>query len=74
VREVVQRTRTAARRLGLGQAYEIEIEGESGRLLITPSELGAAALLSRAPLTSRHAQTLRELIGVGESRGSGGAS
>lgn len=49
VREVAQRSRAAARRLGLGSVVEIELEGATGSLLVLPHEAGVAAVQSSAP-------------------------
>ena len=48
VREVAQRSRAAARRLGLGSVVEIELEGATGSLLVLPHEAGVAAVQSSA--------------------------
>ena len=64
VREIVGSCRTAARRLGLGQAHEVRIEGDFGTLLVAPGELGAAALWCVADVTRRHEEGLRELAGA----------
>jgi hypothetical protein len=65
VREVVMCCRTAARRLGLGQATEVRLEGEYGTLLVSPGELGSAALWCEGDqVTRRHEQALRDLAGI----------
>ncbi|MEO6711614.1 MAG: roadblock/LC7 domain-containing protein, partial [Planctomycetota bacterium] len=64
VREVVQKSRTAARRLGLGQAVEITLEGEFGHLLVSPGDLGAAALWSARPTSERLRQELADLTAM----------
>lgn len=71
VREVVVRSQTAARRLGLGHALEIELEGDFGRLSVQPNVLGYAALWSAHPITDRQRQQLAELAGAGESEDDG---
>lgn len=48
VREVAQRSRAAARRMGLGSVSEVELEGASGSLLVVPHESGVAAVQSSA--------------------------
>ncbi|MBM3988321.1 MAG: hypothetical protein FJ294_10260 [Planctomycetes bacterium] len=48
VREVAQRSRAAARRMGLGSAVEVELEGRSGSLLVLPHDAGVAAVQSSA--------------------------
>lgn len=64
VREVVQKSRTAARRLGLGQAYEVVLEGDFGNLQVVPGELGAAAIWSSRPLSARQRQELIDLTAL----------
>ncbi len=64
VREVVQKSRTAARRLGLGQAIEVTLEGDFGHLQVCPGDLGAAALWSARPPTARIRQELVELTAL----------
>ncbi len=61
VREVVQKSRTAARRLGLGQALEITLEGDFGLLHVVPGDLGSAALWSTRPVSARMRQELTDL-------------
>jgi hypothetical protein len=61
VREVVQKSRTAARRLGLGQALEVTLEGDFGHLHVAPGDLCAAAVWSTRPLTARMRQELTDL-------------
>jgi tetratricopeptide (TPR) repeat protein len=63
-REVVTRSRAAARRLGLGQAHEIEIEGDFGHLVAVPGALGAAAIWSNAPLRDRERRALAALASL----------
>src|SRR6185436_44859 len=54
VREIVQSCRSAARRLGLGQAQEARLEGSFGTLLVAPGELGSGALWCTGGVTRRH--------------------
>lgn len=64
VREVVQKSSAAARRLGLGQANEILLQGDFGTLLITPSERAAAAAWTRGEPDGRHRRALIDLAGL----------
>jgi predicted regulator of Ras-like GTPase activity (Roadblock/LC7/MglB family) len=64
VRDIVSSCRTAARKLGLGQAHEVRIEGEFGTLLVAPSEQGSGALWCLGGITRRHDECLRELAGA----------
>lgn len=61
VREIVSSCRTAARKLGLGQASEARIEGDFGTLLIAPSEAGSGAVWCTGEVTRRHEEGLRDL-------------
>ena len=63
IREVVQKSRTAARRLGLGAASEVLLEGDFGSLLIAPAEAGSAAVWCTGEIGERHRRALRELVG-----------
>ncbi|MCE9595859.1 MAG: hypothetical protein K8S98_16850 [Planctomycetes bacterium] len=64
VREVVQKSAGAARRLGLGQATEISLEGDFGTLLISPGELASAAIWMHKAPDERHRRALTELAGL----------
>ncbi|MFN0242777.1 MAG: tetratricopeptide repeat protein [Planctomycetota bacterium] len=64
VREIVQSCKSAARRLGLGQAQEVRLEGSFGTLLVAPGELGSGALWCVGPVTRRHEEGLRDLAGL----------
>lgn len=68
VRDVVTRTRTAARRLGLGQAFEVSVEGSFGSLLVSPDDHGAAALWSTSQIQPAQYAALFELAGAALNR------
>ncbi len=65
VREVIARSQSASRRLGLGQPTELRLEGDFGTLLLSPGESGAAAMwtTTRSP-SERDKALLRDLAGV----------
>ncbi|MEM7517113.1 MAG: hypothetical protein AAF368_09355, partial [Planctomycetota bacterium] len=63
IREILQSTRSAARRLGLGQPHEVQLEGEFGHLHCVAGELGSSALWSKRPVTARQVEACRELAG-----------
>ncbi len=66
VREVVQRSRSAGRRLGLGALLEVEIEGSFGSVLIVPGESGAAAVCTSLPTIPEELRSrVRSLQGAG---------
>jgi tetratricopeptide (TPR) repeat protein len=66
VREVISMCRTASRRMGLGQPFEVRVEGDFGTLLIAPGEIASGALWCRGSVSHRHERALRELAGVAE--------
>jgi hypothetical protein len=74
VREVVAQCRTAARRLGLGQAREVVVEGDFGSLLVVAGGASSGALwLERAP-TRHHRELVLNLVGAtGHDNDEGGA-
>lgn len=63
VREVVQVSRMTARRLGLGQALEIQVEGSFGSLLVVPAEQGAGAIWRDGPVLEAHQRYMAGLVG-----------
>jgi tetratricopeptide (TPR) repeat protein len=66
VREIVQKSRSTSRRLGLGSPVEIEIEGEFGSVFIAPADQSSAAVWCKQPqVPDRYRQTVRELVGAG---------
>jgi hypothetical protein len=67
VREILHASRGAARRLGLGQAAEVRIEGDFGTLLALPGELGAGALWLAGEVSRRHEEGLRDLAAAATS-------
>lgn len=64
MREMVQSSRTAARRLGLGAAVEVRLEGDFGSLLVAPSDHSAAALWCNGPILPWQEQALLDLSGM----------
>ncbi len=67
VREILHASRSAARRLGLGQTSEVRLEGDFGTLLAIPGELGAGALWIAGEVTRRHQEGLRDLAAAATS-------
>ena len=65
VREIVQSSRTAARRLGLGQAIDIRLEGDFGQCAVAPGELGSGALWCDSKVPQKYETTLFRLVGAG---------
>lgn len=64
VREIVTQCRNASRRLGLGQAMEVRIEGDFGTLMVAPGDVGSGALWCAGTLTHRHDDALRDLAAI----------
>jgi tetratricopeptide (TPR) repeat protein len=62
VREVVHASRTTARRLGLGQGIEVQLEGDFGTLLVAYGDDGTAALWNRDPVNETHQRSLAALV------------
>ena len=61
VRSVLQASRGAARRLGLGQVHRVELEGSFGTLTVAPGEMDAGAVWCKGALP---ATTERGLLGL----------
>jgi tetratricopeptide (TPR) repeat protein len=62
VREVVQASRTTARRLGLGRGVEVQLEGDFGVLLVAHGDDGCAALWHEGPVNEGHQRSLSALV------------
>jgi tetratricopeptide (TPR) repeat protein len=62
VRELVKSTRSACRRLGLGQPLDIQLEGQFGFLSIRAGSLGAAAIWTEGPPGARTDDALASLV------------
>ena len=70
VSEILQASRSAARRLGLGQPLEVRLEGDYGALAALPSEQGSGVVWLDTPaLTKRMEDGLRELSGLASASG-----
>lgn len=63
VREVLQVSRASARRMALGRALEIRVEGSFGALTLMPGSLGASAAWSSHPPRGDARALLEELSG-----------
>jgi hypothetical protein len=61
VREVIANSKTTARKLGLGAATGVRIEGAFGTLLVSPGEYGSSAMWVNGESTRAQEQLLREL-------------
>lgn len=65
--EVVSSCRTAARKLGLGQAVEVTLEGGFGTLHLRPEEMASAAVWCAGEAGEVHRDALREILARGGS-------
>lgn len=69
VGEILSASRTAGRKLGLGQALEVRLEGSFGTLVMAPGEMGAGAVWMEGTQLSRKLeqglQDLSSLTAVG---------
>lgn len=64
VREIVQKTRTSARRMSLGRPLEVQVEGDFGAFHLIPGEHGAAAIWCRGTAKRQYLDELQKLTGV----------
>jgi tetratricopeptide (TPR) repeat protein len=71
VRDVVQASRSASRRLGLGRPVEVLLEGSFGSLLLSPGEGSTSAVWCDGAIQRQHEELLRDLSGMA---GIGGAA
>ena len=70
VGEILAASRTAGRKLGLGQALELRLEGSFGTLVMAPGELGAGAVWVEGTSVSRKLeQGLHDLASLAGARG-----
>ena len=63
MREVLQCTRNATRKLGLGQPLEVVLEGDFGNVACVPGNLGSSALWTSRAMTARERTALHDLAG-----------
>lgn len=68
VREIVANSKTAARKLGLGAALEVRLEGDFGTLLVAPGENGSGAIWCHGDVTRAHETKLRDLTNTAGER------
>jgi len=64
VRDILNASRGAARRLGIGSPVLIGLEGQQGSLSLAPGEQGTSAVWCSGPLKRRHQDLLSELSGL----------
>jgi tetratricopeptide (TPR) repeat protein len=64
VQTILGSSRSAARRLGLGQVFQIQLEGSFGTLAIAPGEQDAGALLCSGPIGRAREEVLLGMAGL----------
>ena len=64
VGSILTGSRATARRIGLGQVQQVQLEGDFGVLSIAPGELDAGAIWSRGPLGRQREEALLGLAGI----------
>jgi hypothetical protein len=74
VQSILAGSRSAARRLGLGQVFQIQLEGAFGTLSIAPGEQDAGAILCSGPLGRAREEALLGMAGLNAATASEGAS
>jgi len=68
VREVLQVSRSSARRMALGRAIEVRVEGTFGALVLKPGRLGTSAVWASRPPQAGGAELLDQMNGEGPSQ------
>lgn len=71
VQAILAGSRSAARRLGLGQVFQIQLEGPFGTLSIAPGEQDAGAILCSGPLGRAREEALLGMAGLNAATASG---
>lgn len=64
VRNILSSGRSTSRRLGLGQIFQMQIEGDFGKLSVAPGEVDAGAVWSRGALGRAREEALLGLAGI----------
>jgi len=72
VHKILQTSRRAARRLGLGQIFQVQLEGDFGVLSIAPGEQDAGAIWSEGRLGRVREDALHGLTGLDTGEGNKG--
>lgn len=64
VHSILTTSRTAGRKLGLGQVFQVHIEGDFGTLAIAGGDMDAGALWCNGILSRGRERTLNDLVGL----------
>lgn len=73
VQSILAGSRSTARRLGLGQLFQIQLEGAFGTLSIAPGEQDAGAILCSGPLGRSREEALLGMAGLNAATAGEGA-
>jgi len=73
VRTVAQSARSVARKLGLGRAFDVRVEGTFGTLALALGDTDAGALWVHGELSRAHATALTDLAGANARTSEAGA-
>lgn len=73
VQAILAGSRSTARRLGLGQLFQIQLEGAFGTLSIAPGEQDAGAILCSGPLGRAREEALLGMAGLNAATAGEGA-
>lgn len=74
VQSILAGSRSAARRLGLGQVFQVQLEGSFGTLSIAPGEQDAGAILCSGPLGRAREEALLSMAGLNAATSNEGVS
>lgn len=74
VQSILAASRSSARRLGLGQVFQVQLEGSFGTLTIAPGEQDAGAILCSGPLGRAREEALLGMAGMNAATGGEGVS
>jgi len=69
VQNILSGSRSTARRLGLGQLFQVQLEGSFGTLLIAPGEQDAGAILCSGPVGRSREEMLLGMAGMNAATG-----
>jgi tetratricopeptide (TPR) repeat protein len=74
VQSILTGSRSVARRLGLGQVFQVQLEGSFGTLSIAPGEQDAGAILCSGPLGRAREEALLGMAGLNAATGGEGVA
>jgi len=74
VQSILSGSRSTARRLGLGQLFQVQLEGSFGTLFIAPGEQDAGAILCSGPLGRAREEALLGMAGLDAATSGEGVS